>query len=52
MNLIIYKHYDKDVSKSQIQSDMGNDDYTISFVSGKEDIMQVLKELIKTKYTV
>ena len=52
MNLILYKHYNKEASTSLIQSDMNDEDYTISFVSGSEDIMEVLKELIKTKYTV
>lgn len=54
MNLILYKHYNKNTSNSLIQSDMGNDenDHIIGFVSGDKDIMEVLKELIKTKYTV
>ena len=52
MNLVVYRHYNKDTSEGLIQSDMDNDDYNISFISGNEDIMTVLKELIKTKYTV
>lgn len=52
MNLVVYRHYNKDSSKGLIQSDMDNGDYNISYVSGKEDIITILKELIKTKYTV
>lgn len=53
MNLIIYKHYDKDDNVSDdINSNAANGDHTIGYVSGNEDIMDVLKALIKTKYTV
>ena len=51
MNLIIYKYYE-DINKMQeeIDSNASNGDETIAYVSGNNDIMVVLKELIKTEY--
>ena len=56
MNLIIYKHYNNNFTKDQIKEEIDNDfsngDQTVAYISGSEDIMEVLKELIKTAYPV
>lgn len=51
MNLIIHKHYqNKEQANEDIDINYANEDKTIAYISGSEDIMKVLKELIKTQY--
>lgn len=52
LNLIIYKNYsNKETAREEIDINADNNDQTIAYVSGKEDMMSVLKGLIKTVYT-
>lgn len=51
MDLVIYKHYsNKEQLEQEMQSNAKNRNQTIAYMSGSEDIMTVLKELIKTAY--
>ena len=53
MNLIIHKCYkDKDSAQKDMDKAAINNDVTIAYISGKKDIMEVLKELIKIEYKV
>ena len=53
MNLIIHKYYNNaNEMQADINENANNEDRTIAYLSGKEDIMKVLKELIKTEYKV
>lgn len=51
MNLIIHKHYN---NKEELQKEMDDNadigDRTIAYLSGSHDILDVIKELIKTEY--
>lgn len=51
MNLIIHKHFG---NIDEVQIEMGrnanNGDKTIAYISGDNDIINILKELIKTEY--
>lgn len=51
MNLIIHKHF-KSIDEVQIEMDhnANNGDKTIVYISGNKDIVNILKELIKTEY--
>ena len=52
MNLIIYKNYsNKETAREEMDVNADNNDQTIAYVSGKEDMMSVLKGLIKTVCT-
>ena len=51
MSLIIYKHYkNKEQAEQELQSNTIDGNQTIVYVSGKDDIMMVLKELIKSEW--
>lgn len=51
MNLIIHKHFGN-IDEAQIEMDhnANNGDKTIVYISGDNDIVNILKELIKTEY--
>ena len=52
LNLIIYKNYsNKETAREEMDVNADNNDQTIAYVSGKEDMMSVLKGLIKTVCT-
>lgn len=50
MNLIIHKHY-KNIHEMQedMNNNANNGDTTIAYITGDNDILSVLKELIKTE---
>ncbi len=51
MNLIIYKHYNNtDEMQTDINEHANNGDRTVAYITGDNDILSVLKELIKTEY--
>lgn len=51
MDLIIHKHYkDKEELKKEMDNNADNGDRTIAYLSGSQDILDVIKELIKTEY--
>lgn len=51
MNLIIHKCYkNKNQAQKDIDNAATNNNTTIAYIDGKEDIIKVLKELIKTEY--
>lgn len=51
MDLIIHKHYnDKDELQKEMDDNANNGDRTIAYLSGGQDILDVIKELIKTEY--
>lgn len=53
MNLVIYKHYSNtEELQKEMNENASNGDRTIAYMSGSKDILDVLKELIKTEYKV
>lgn len=51
MDLIIHKHYNnKEELQKEMNDNANNGDRTIAYLSGDQDILDVIKELIKTDY--
>ena len=51
MNLVIYKHYSNaEELQKEMDENASNGDRTIAYLSGGRDILDFIKELIKTEY--